>query len=65
MGDKPAGEFEQAGDQAGGNLLSEFWHLLMQTKKWWMLPILIILLLFGGLLLVSGTALAPFIYTLF
>ncbi len=58
-------EFERAGEQSGGNLFSEFWHLLMQTKKWWLLPILIILLLFGGLLLVSGTALAPFIYTLF
>lgn len=65
MADKTIGEFEKAGEKAGGNLVSEFWLLLSQTKKWWLLPILIILLAFGALLLVSGTAIAPFIYTLF
>ena len=48
-----------------GSLLSEFWYLLSNNKKWWLLPILIILLLFGALMLLSGTAAAPFIYTLF
>jgi hypothetical protein len=46
-------------------VLAEFWHFLGQTKKWWLLPIVIIILGFGALVLVSGTAAAPFIYTLF
>jgi hypothetical protein len=58
--------FEQvakAGKQSG--LVGEFWHFLSQTKKWWLLPIVIILLAFGVLMFLSGTAAAPFIYTLF
>ena len=48
-----------------GNLGSEFWHFLRTSKKWWLLPIVVVLLLFGVLVLLSGTAAAPFIYTLF
>ncbi|WP_443645039.1 DUF5989 family protein [Candidatus Ponderosibacter sp. Uisw_141_02] len=44
----------------------EFVEFLIQNKKLWMLPILLVFLLFGALLFaVSGTALSPFIYTLF
>ena len=45
--------------------LSEFWHFLKHNKKWWLLPILIVLLLVGVLVVLSGSAAAPFIYTLF
>jgi len=45
--------------------ISEFWLFLNQTRKWWLLPIVIVLLAFGLLLALSGTAAAPFIYTLF
>ena len=45
--------------------MREFWGFIKQNKKWWLLPILVILLIFGVLILLSGTALAPFIYTLF
>jgi hypothetical protein len=39
---------------------------MRQRKKFWLLPIIIVLLLFGGLIVfTSGTAIAPFIYTLF
>ena len=55
---------EEAGKKRG-NLLGEFWVFLRQSKKWWMLPILLVLLVFGVLILLSGTAVAPFIYTLF
>jgi len=48
-----------------GGLLSEFLHFLSTSKKWWLLPILVVLLMFGLLVLLSGTAAAPFIYTLF
>ena len=45
--------------------MSEFWAFLAQNKKWWLLPIMIVMLLLGTLILLSGTAAAPFIYTLF
>jgi hypothetical protein len=44
----------------------EFWAFLRVRKKYWLLPTLIMLLIFGGLLLLAqGSAVAPFIYTLF
>ena len=57
--------FEEASKQGGGSILSEFWQFLSQSKKWWLLPIVIVVLLFGILVFLSGTAAAPFIYTLF
>jgi hypothetical protein len=44
---------------------AEFWSFLSHTKKWWLLPIVVVLAAFGLLLALSGTAFAPFIYTLF
>jgi hypothetical protein len=60
-------EFEKAADaqDQGESLLSEFWSFLAHNKKWWMLPIVLAMLLLGVLILLSGTAAAPFIYTLF
>jgi hypothetical protein len=47
-------------------LLKEFWEFLKVRKKYWLLPIFIILILFGSLIVLSqGTAVAPFIYTIF
>jgi hypothetical protein len=44
----------------------EFWDFLKVRKKYWLLPILIVLALFGSLIVFSqGTAVAPFIYTIF
>lgn len=44
----------------------EFWDFLKVRKKYWLLPILIVLVLFGALIvLTQGTAVAPFIYTIF
>jgi hypothetical protein len=46
--------------------LKEFWLFLKERKKYWLLPIVIILVAFGSLLvLTQGSAIAPFIYTLF
>ncbi len=39
--------------------------MLKQNKKYWLIPILLVLLALGALVLLSGTAAAPFIYTLF
>jgi len=48
------------------SFLKEFWEFVTTRKKYWLLPILLILLLFGGLIVLSqGTAVAPFIYTIF
>ena len=48
------------------DLLKDLWGFLKVRKKFWMLPIILILLLFGVLIvLTSGSAIAPFIYTLF
>jgi Family of unknown function (DUF5989) len=47
-------------------ILAEFWQFLRFNKKYWLAPIVLVLVLFGLLLVVSqGSALAPFIYTLF
>tara|TARA_B100000945_G_C20154173_1_gene489977 strand:+ start:383 stop:532 length:150 start_codon:yes stop_codon:yes gene_type:complete len=46
--------------------IKEFWEFLKFRKKYWLLPIIIVLVLFGGLIILSqGSAVAPFIYTLF
>lgn len=46
--------------------LQELWAFLRERKKFWLLPIIIVMLLIGGLLvLAQGSALAPFIYTIF
>ncbi len=48
------------------NFIIEFWNFLKVRKKFWLIPILIFLLIFGGLIvLTQGTAVAPFIYTIF
>ena len=48
------------------SILFEFWEFLKERKKWWLAPIIIFLVLFGTLIvLTEGTAIAPFIYTLF
>ncbi|MDA9679199.1 DUF5989 family protein [Candidatus Pelagibacter sp.] len=48
------------------DFLKEFWEFLKVRKKYWLLPILLVLVLFGGLIVLSqGSALAPFIYTIF
>jgi hypothetical protein len=48
------------------SILKEFWAFLRVRKKWWLAPIIIVLLLLGLLIFLSqGSAVAPFIYTLF
>jgi hypothetical protein len=48
------------------DFLKELWSFMKARKKFWLLPIIIVLLLLGGLLILAqGSAVAPFIYTLF
>ena len=48
------------------SVIKEFWAFLKENKKWWLLPI-VAFLIFLGLLIVltEGSAIAPFVYTLF
>lgn len=47
-------------------ILTEFWNFLKIRKKWWLMPIVFFLLALGVVLVVAkGSALAPFIYSLF
>ncbi len=48
------------------SIVREFWKFLSQRKKWWLTPIVMMLVLLGALIVFSqGSAVAPFIYTLF
>jgi hypothetical protein len=57
--------FEQAQEEKQAGILKEFFLFLKYNKKYWMIPILITLLALAVLVLLGGTAVAPFIYTLF
>jgi len=49
-----------------GDFVKELWGFLKERKKFWLLPIIVMLVVLSGLIfLTSGTAVAPFIYTLF
>ena len=48
------------------DFLSELWMFLKARKKFWLLPIIVMMAVFGGLVVLSqGSAVAPFIYTIF
>jgi len=49
-----------------GEFVLELWAFMRERRKFWLLPIVVVLLLFGALVvLTQGSAVAPFIYTLF
>ena len=64
MSDKK-NEFEREAEAEDMGFLAEFWDFLKHNKKWWLLPIVLMVLGLGALVLLGGTAFAPFIYTLF
>ena len=48
------------------SFLFELWAYMAARKKFWLMPLVLLLLVFGGLLVVAkGSAIAPFIYTMF
>ena len=48
------------------DFIKEFWEFLRERKKYWLLPIILVLVIFGILIVLSqGSAVAPFIYTIF
>jgi hypothetical protein len=60
-----AGFDDIAREQRRTGLASEVWYFVAHNKKWWLLPIIVVLVMFDALGRLSGTAAAPFIYTLF
>jgi hypothetical protein len=66
MGEPARSDFEKAAAKnTDKGILAEYWYFLWHHKAWWLLPILVMLLLFGAFLMLTQTAAAPFIYTLF
>ncbi|HUY89350.1 MAG TPA: DUF5989 family protein [Pirellulales bacterium] len=66
MTDEPASELERAARQEqGGGAWRELGAFLWQNKSWWLMPVVLALALLGTLILMAGSAAAPFIYTLF
>jgi Family of unknown function (DUF5989) len=58
-------DFVRQASEAQPGFMREFWLFLRENKKWWLTPLIAVLLLLGLLVVVGGTAVAPFIYTLF
>jgi hypothetical protein len=66
MSTTPQSEFEKAAMERGKeSLIREFVDFLAHNKKWWLLPIVVVMAFMGILILLSNSAVAPFIYTLF
>ncbi|MEI6465548.1 MAG: DUF5989 family protein [Verrucomicrobiota bacterium] len=65
MPDDNARSFAEAGGKKGPGLAGEFLLFLKQHKKFWMIPLLSALFCIGLLVVLGGTAAAPFIYSLF
>jgi hypothetical protein len=66
MNDKGQGSFKKAiQGRSKPGVASDVWHYLRANNKWWLLPIIVICLTMGLVMLLSGTAVAPFIYTIF
>jgi len=47
------------------SFIREYFDYLKQSKKWWLAPVMVIIGLLGALVVLGGTSVAPFIYTLF
>jgi hypothetical protein len=48
------------------SLFGELWAFMKERKKWWLMPVIVVMVVVGALLVFAqGSALAPFIYTIF
>ena len=65
MDQKPPSEFQQkaAGRQPG--FAAQFLDFALHNKKWWLTPILVLLVLASALIILGGSGVAPFIYSIF
>lgn len=58
-------EFQHLAAESEMGIVREFVEFLRTNKKWWLTPIVIVMLLVGLLVALTGSGLAPFIYTMF
>jgi hypothetical protein len=58
-------EFSRQATQGQRGFFREMWDFMRHNKKWWLTPIIVILALAGALVILGGSGLAPFIYTIF
>jgi hypothetical protein len=58
-------DFSSHADRGNAGLLREIIDLIRCNKKWWLIPVVVVLMVIGALVLLGGTAAAPFIYPLF
>lgn len=63
--ESPEQRFAREAERKPPSIVREFCEFLWNEKKWWLLPIVIALLAIGLLITLSGTSVAPFIYTVF
>jgi Family of unknown function (DUF5989) len=65
MSNDPSDPFLKQARRSRASLIREFWQLLRDHRKWWLTPVVIALLVLCLFALLSTSAAAPFIYTLF
>ncbi len=65
MADPEKDDFTTQAKEGRSSLVGEFTDFLKENKKWWLLPIIVSVLGLGVLVMLGGSAAAPFIYTLF
>jgi hypothetical protein len=65
MSNDPSDQFLKQARRSRPSLIREFWQLLRDHRKWWLAPVVIALLVLCLFALLSTSAAAPFIYTLF
>ena len=58
-------KFDEHARNSRQGILHEFAYFLRHNRKWWLTPIILVLILVSALVILGGTAAAPFIYTLF
>lgn len=61
----PVRSFSEQAKQQSTGLVSELIGLMKANKKWWLMPVVATLMVVGAVVVLGGTAVAPFIYTLF
>jgi hypothetical protein len=65
MADDNRDRFKQAGRSKTSGVIGEFFLFLKENKKYWLIPPIVALLLIGLVVMLGGTAAAPFIYSFF
>lgn len=65
MSDKKPNTFSQQASGKQKSVLGEFLTFALQNKKWWLTPIIVLLILVSVLIILGGSGVAPFIYSIF